>query len=91
MAVAQVGPWRGVDAVAVGLGEREELLHEIDAGDALWEGVAEQARGPDDGLPVGAYEVAPFDDGAQLGLVAQRDELGGVDVRCPSGRRCASR
>ena len=51
-----------VDAVAAPLGEREQLQHQVDARHALGQRVAEEARRPDDRLPVGADELAAVDD-----------------------------
>ena len=66
-------------AKAATLGEREQLLHEVDAGHALGQRVAQQARSPHHRLTVGGDQLARLDDAAQLGIALHRDELGGVD------------
>jgi hypothetical protein len=80
--------------VAGSLGQREQLLHQVHAGDSLGEGVAEQARGPHDGLAVGVDEMALFDHPAQLRLRSEGHQLGRVDrdvlgVAAPVDRRAA--
>ena len=68
-----------VDAVATLLRQPEQPEHEVDAGHALGERVAEEARGPDDRLSVDADELAALDDVAQPRVVLERDDLGDVD------------
>jgi hypothetical protein len=52
------------------LGQLEQPHHQVDAGDALRDGCAEQPRGPDHGLAVGVDELAPVDDLSQPLVVA---------------------
>ncbi len=54
-------------------------MHEVDARDALGERVAQQARGPDDALPVGVDQLAAGDDLTQPIVLLHRDELRRVD------------
>ena len=64
------------DAIAAPLGQLEQPEHQVDAGHALGQRVAEEPRGPHDRLAVDAHEVAALDDRAQARIVAQGDDLG---------------
>ena len=68
-----------IDAITAALGKLKQRFHEVDAGDTLGKRIAEQPRGPDHALAVGAHQAAAVDDLAQLRVVVHRDELGCVD------------
>jgi hypothetical protein len=68
-----------VDAIATALGERKELVHEVNAGNPLREGVSKEPRSPHDSLPIRRHELGAGYDRSQLEIGAEGHDLGRVE------------
>ncbi|MDT4873806.1 hypothetical protein FQZ97_1090700 [compost metagenome] len=61
------------------IGQRQQFLEQVNAGHALGQWLAEQAAGPDHGLAIGEQHVAIKDRVAQLAILAEIDDFGGIE------------
>jgi hypothetical protein len=68
-----------VDAITRTLGEPKKLVHEVNAGNPLREGVSKEPRSPHDSLPIRRHELGAGDDRLQLRIGAEGDDLGRIE------------
>src|SRR5207253_73810 len=66
------------DAVPTNRRALEQRLEEVDPGDALRDGLAEESRRPDDGLAVGRDELRPDDGRTEHLVLLDPDQLGRI-------------
>ena len=72
--MSSVAP-RRYDAILLALGQREQLLHQVDAGNPLGQWIAKKTRGPDHGLAVGGHELGLCDRLPEARVGAKRHDL----------------